>query len=213
MRSKRQYGQSYWNVCRMRRCCTSGTRSAMPLRKSRANIPIQVRFQHHHKCNRSGDVADRSHLDENWPGLLQALFNASQSPDAGQRENAFRIFTATPGIIEQQHASTVLGAFAKGFKDEDVSVRHSGHSLTSRMLTDQAGQTSGDGSIRIIFRFLPQKNTEELLLVDTRSPQRFTTLEGGRRLRKSHPSLDGLDRARRRGTYDVQTSLLQPCRV
>jgi len=95
----------------------------MPLRKSRANIPIQVRFQHHHKCNRLGDVAYRPYLDENWPELLHALFNASQSPDAGQRENAFRIFTATPGIIEQQHESTVIGAFAKGFKDEDVSVR------------------------------------------------------------------------------------------
>ncbi len=48
---------------------------------------------------------------------------ASQSPDAGQREGAFRIFTATPGIIEKQHEETVLGAFTKGFKDSDVIVR------------------------------------------------------------------------------------------
>lgn len=100
-------------------------------------------------------MADRSYLDENWPGLLHALFNASQSPDAGQRENAFRIFTATPGIIEQQHETTVSGAFAKGFKDEDVSVRQSGRSSRNILLTDQAGQTSGDGSIRIVLRFLP----------------------------------------------------------
>jgi len=47
---------------------------------------------------------------------------ASQSPDAGQREGAFRIFTATPGIIEKQHEETVLAAFTKGFKDGDVIV-------------------------------------------------------------------------------------------
>ena len=71
------------------------------------------------------DMADGPYPDESWPGLLQALFNASQSSDAGQREGAFRIFTATPGIIEQQHESAVLGAFTKGFTDPDVSVRHS----------------------------------------------------------------------------------------
>ena len=61
-------------------------------------------------------------IDENWPELLGALFQASQSPDAGQREGAFRIFATTPGIIESQHESTVIGAFAKGFKDEAVPV-------------------------------------------------------------------------------------------
>ena len=47
---------------------------------------------------------------------------ASQSPDPGQREGAFRIFTATPGVIEKQHEETVLAAFTKGFKDNDVIV-------------------------------------------------------------------------------------------
>lgn len=65
----------------------------------------------------------RSPLDEKWPELLQTLFVASQSQDAGQRENAFRIFTTTPGIIEKQHEETVRGAFLKGFKDDDISVR------------------------------------------------------------------------------------------
>ena len=59
---------------------------------------------------------------EKWPELLQSLFVASQSPDVGQRESAFRIFTTTPGIIEQQHESVVIGSFTKGFKDLDVSV-------------------------------------------------------------------------------------------
>lgn len=62
---------------------------------------------------------------EPWPELLGALFNASQSADAGQREAAFRIFTTTPGIIEAQHEDTVLGAFTKGFKDDDTTVNRS----------------------------------------------------------------------------------------
>ena len=60
---------------------------------------------------------------EVWPELLQTLFQASQSQDAGQRQGAFRVFTTTPGIIESQHEETVLSAFTKGFKDEDIDVR------------------------------------------------------------------------------------------
>ena len=63
-------------------------------------------------------------LGENWTELLQVLFDASQSPDAGQREGAFRIFTTTPGIIEKQHENIVLEVFTKGFKDVNVSVRY-----------------------------------------------------------------------------------------
>ncbi len=70
--------------------------------------------------DRSTDVSN--HPGENWPELLQVLFVASQSQDAGQREGAFRIFTTTPGIIEKQHEETVLGAFTKGFEDTDVIV-------------------------------------------------------------------------------------------
>lgn len=61
--------------------------------------------------------------DEPWPELLQVLFVASQSPDPVQREGAFRIFTTTPGIIQSQHEDTVVGAFTRGFKDEDFTVR------------------------------------------------------------------------------------------
>ncbi len=66
--------------------------------------------------------ADHFNVGENWPELLHALFTFSQSQDPGQREGAFRIFTTTPGIIEKQHEETVLGAFTKGFKDDDISV-------------------------------------------------------------------------------------------
>ena len=70
-----------------------------------------------------GIMADfLNHPGENWSELLQVLFVASQSQDAGQREAAFRIFTTTPGIIEKQHEETVMGAFTKGFEDADVTV-------------------------------------------------------------------------------------------
>lgn len=62
-------------------------------------------------------------VGESWPELLNALFAASQSPDAGQREGAFRIFATTPGIMERQHEEVVQAAFAKGFKDDNVDVR------------------------------------------------------------------------------------------
>lgn len=58
-----------------------------------------------------------------WMELLAALFQASQSDDAGLRECAFRIFSTTPGIIEKQHESAVQEVFGKGFKDSSVEVR------------------------------------------------------------------------------------------
>ncbi|TPR01653.1 hypothetical protein CAN33_0040380 [Aspergillus niger] len=60
---------------------------------------------------------------DQWPELLGVLFQASQSPDSGLREAAFRIFNTTPGIIEKPHEEAVVGVFSKGFKDDVVSVR------------------------------------------------------------------------------------------
>ncbi|CAG7994383.1 unnamed protein product [Penicillium olsonii] len=60
---------------------------------------------------------------EQWPELLGVLFQASQSPESGLRETAYRVFTTTPGIIERQHEEAVLEVFSKGFKDENISVR------------------------------------------------------------------------------------------
>ncbi|KAL2179481.1 armadillo-type protein [Thermothelomyces heterothallicus CBS 202.75] len=67
----------------------------------------------------------RQYYDSNdsWPELLQVLFQLSQAPDAGKRETAFRVFTATPGIIEKQHEDAVAQAFAHAFEDESVAVR------------------------------------------------------------------------------------------
>lgn len=61
--------------------------------------------------------------DQQWPELLGALFTLSNSQEEGQREIAYRIFATTPTIIEKQHEDTVLSAFTKGFKDENVNVR------------------------------------------------------------------------------------------
>ena len=60
-----------------------------------------------------------------WPELLGALFQASQSQDPAQRENAFRIFSTTPQIIEKQHEDVVVTAFKGGFGDSETSVRSS----------------------------------------------------------------------------------------
>ncbi|KAH7138026.1 armadillo-type protein [Dendryphion nanum] len=67
----------------------------------------------------------RQHTEDHvpWPELLGALFGASRSNDAGQRETAFRIFSTTPGIIEEQHEEVVQAAFKGGFTDSDTSVR------------------------------------------------------------------------------------------
>jgi hypothetical protein len=58
-----------------------------------------------------------------WPELLGSLFQASQSQDPAQRENAFRIFSTTPQIIEKQHEDVVVTAFKGGFADSETSVR------------------------------------------------------------------------------------------
>lgn len=60
---------------------------------------------------------------DTWPDLLNGLFAASQSPDAGMRESSFRILETTPGIIEKQHEDIVLGVFQRGIRDDDASVR------------------------------------------------------------------------------------------
>lgn len=62
-------------------------------------------------------------LGDQWPELLGILFQASQSPESGLRETAFRVFTTTPGVIEKQHEDAVLGVFTKGFEDENIAVR------------------------------------------------------------------------------------------
>ena len=60
--------------------------------------------------------------DDSWPDLLGALFQLSLATEAEKRENSFRVFSSTPGIIEKQHEDTVMQAFQKGFKDDATLV-------------------------------------------------------------------------------------------
>ena len=99
-----------------------GIKSVMPSQKLLGNTLMKVCY-YIRKASTLGSRPKIHALGQTWPELLGALFQASQSPDVGQREGAFRIFATTPGIIEKQHEETVQGAFAKGFRDEDVNVR------------------------------------------------------------------------------------------
>ncbi|KAF2148970.1 ARM repeat-containing protein [Myriangium duriaei CBS 260.36] len=94
---------------------------------------------------------------ETWGELLGALFQASQSGEAGQREAAFRIFATTPEIIEAQHEEVVLGAFAKGFKDSDTSVQLSAMDAFSSFFgsIQKKGQSKYFSLIPDILNILP----------------------------------------------------------
>jgi hypothetical protein len=97
----------------------------MLLPKSQGNILKMVRHIHFWffmlECT-NVPIFFNLRIGEQWSELLGSLFSASQSPDATQREVAFRIFATTPGIIERQHEDVVLSSFTKGFKDDDVAV-------------------------------------------------------------------------------------------
>lgn len=89
-------------------------------------------------------------LGQSWPELLQALFVASQSQDAGQRESAFRIFATTPAIIEKQHEDSVVPAFTKGFKDSDIMVGSVQRKDLVQVAELRIGQNCSYGSLLIV---------------------------------------------------------------
>jgi hypothetical protein len=104
-------------------------------------------------------------LGEQWPELLGVLFQASQNPEAGLRETAFRVFTTTPGIIERQHEDAVIEVFGKGFKDDNISVCHKMdmlHNLSS-VLTITIGSDFRHGSLRFSVPIHLQKVTPQIL--------------------------------------------------
>jgi hypothetical protein len=90
-------------------------------------------------------------IDQQWPELLGILFTLSNSKEAGQRENAYRIFATTPGIIEKQHEDTVLSAFTRGFKDEDVTVSNHHQSDSGHPTEKDKGPSSSYGGFCFIF--------------------------------------------------------------
>jgi hypothetical protein len=83
------------------------------------------------------------------------------SEQVGQREIAYRIFSATPGIIEKQHEDTVLSAFTKGFKDVDVSVMLPIHSSYSISLTKAQVRLAAMEAFASFFRSIPKKSQQK----------------------------------------------------
>lgn len=82
--------------------------------------------------------------------MLGVLFQASQSPEAGLREAAFRIFSTTPGIIEKSHEDAVVGVFSKGFKDDVVSVCFPLETFLDGVLTRGIGAHCSHGGLRFV---------------------------------------------------------------
>jgi len=60
---------------------------------------------------------------DTWQEMLAVLFQASNSQEEGQRESAYRIFSAVPEIIGSQHGDVVRNVFKQGFEDTSKEVR------------------------------------------------------------------------------------------
>lgn len=101
--------------------------------------------------------------DEQWPELLQALFQASKSQNESHREGAFRIFTTTPGIIEKQHGEIVQGVFKAGFHDPSQGVRLAAMDAFSAFFRSirKSAQKQYYGMLTDILQILPPLKNEE----------------------------------------------------
>ncbi|KAI5960216.1 PSE1 [Candida pseudojiufengensis] len=58
-----------------------------------------------------------------WNELIPALFEAAKNPDPSFRESAFRVFSASPELIDQSYINDVLPIYNAGFEDENDEVR------------------------------------------------------------------------------------------
>ena len=58
-----------------------------------------------------------------WNELIPALFAASKNPDPSFRESAFRVFSATPELVDHSYLNEVLPIYNAGFEDESDDVR------------------------------------------------------------------------------------------
>lgn len=133
-------------------------------------------------------------LGDQWPELLGVLFQASQSPDAGLREAAFRIFSTTPGIIEKPHEDAVQGVFGKGFKDDVVSVRSpSSTAWRNCRFFDRlfAGAHCCHGGFRFLLPLDFEEISAQVFPARARPPQRFASAEGIVRERRAFCRIPG----------------------
>ncbi|EGW30979.1 Karyopherin functions in nuclear transport of protein [Spathaspora passalidarum NRRL Y-27907] len=58
-----------------------------------------------------------------WNELIPTLFEATRNPDPSFRESAFRVFSATPELIDKSYLNDVLPVFNSGFEDQTDDVR------------------------------------------------------------------------------------------
>ncbi|CAK9435939.1 uncharacterized protein LODBEIA_P05510 [Lodderomyces beijingensis] len=58
-----------------------------------------------------------------WNELIPALFAAAKNPDPSFRESAFRVFSASPELVDQSYINEVLPVYNAGFEDENDDVR------------------------------------------------------------------------------------------
>lgn len=118
------------------------------------------------------DTVDPFNVDEQWPELLSALFQSSQSPDPNVRECAFRIFTTTPGIIERQHENVVQEVFGKAFRDDSVNVcKNCEDQVDNRNADMTTGQIGGYRSIRRILQLDHKEVPSEVLPAHSRGSE------------------------------------------
>ncbi|KAK9477871.1 armadillo-type protein [Lipomyces japonicus] len=81
----------------------------------------QVTDIRHKICDTISEIV--AGTSEQWPELLAVLFRASESPNSGLREGAFRIFASAPQIISKDNLAAILNVFKAGFQDPDEKVR------------------------------------------------------------------------------------------
>ncbi|PON31128.1 hypothetical protein TGAM01_v200548 [Trichoderma gamsii] len=110
-------------VIRQKLLETLGSEADRAVRNKISDAVAEVARQYTDNTSFVFDTNTLSWIDDSWPELLGALFQLSQALEAERRENAYRIFATTPGIIEKQHEEAVLQAFQRGFKDDAVQVR------------------------------------------------------------------------------------------
>ncbi len=58
-----------------------------------------------------------------WNELLSTLLEAAKNPDASFRESAFRIFAATPALVDKSYVNEILPIYHSGFDDVNDDVR------------------------------------------------------------------------------------------
>ncbi|KAH8088992.1 ARM repeat-containing protein [Cristinia sonorae] len=117
-----------------------------------------------------------------WHALQAQAFSMAQSPDPGLREAAYRVFAASPNLIIDLQAESVLGILQKGLQDQ-----HSVEVRLASLLASVAYLSSSDihQQAQTLTLMYPMLNTLTFL-PHTQLPSFLSTLTP---LATSHPNL------------------------